>query len=150
TSYDPKEFVYTWWGDESYLGEAGEWHRVLNRKLPKSLLATAYEKPLTIQDLSLETGVPVAFLEDEINILLKYEMLEESAGGRYQTTLCIIDREAVTAIDALCASEAPALADQLYAGMQECESDIRSIGFHRSDMDWVQYLWLAPIVLNDV
>ena len=75
-------------------------------------------------------------------------MLEESAGGRYESTLCIIDLDALMAIAAHYAAEAPALADQLFAGFQECEGDLRSIGFHRSDMDWVQLIWLAPIILG--
>jgi RNA polymerase sigma-70 factor (ECF subfamily) len=150
TSYDPLIFVKCWWGDESYPGEAGEWNRVLDRKLPESILYTAYGKPSTIQDLSIETGVPVVFLEDEVNILLKYGMLEASAGDRYETSLCIVDGDTLAAIFAHFDSEAPAMADQLFAGFQECESDLRSIGFHRSDMDWVQLIWLASIVMNEV
>jgi len=151
TSYAPPEiFFRCWWEAESYQREAERWWLALSRKLPKSLLKTAFGRPATIQDLSIETGVPVVFLEEEINILRNYGMLEISAGGRHETSICIIDRDACMAIDAHNASEAPVLADQLFAGFQECEADLRAIGFHRSDMDWEQLIWLVPVVLIEV
>lgn len=150
TSYDPGEFSPCWWGGASYPGEARDWGTVLSRKLPASLLKTAFGRPSTVQEMSVETGVPVVFLEDEINTLLHYGMLDSLAAGRYETNICIMDADTCAAIDARYASEGPAMADRLFSGFEQCENDLRSIGFHRSDMDWEQLIWLAPVVMHDV
>ena len=79
-SYNPSKFGINFWGNggNSYIWETFE------RKLPGNIVLAAYEKPLTIEELSLELGVSAVYLEDELEILLKYNFITKS-GNKYQT-----------------------------------------------------------------
>ena len=83
-SYNPSKFGINFWGcgGNSYIWETFE------RKLPGNIVLAAYEKPLTIEELSLELGVSAAYLEDELEILLKYNFITQK-GNKYQTNFLI-------------------------------------------------------------
>ena len=83
-SYNPSKFGINFWGNggNSYIWETFE------RKLPGNIVLAAYEKPLTIEELSLELGVSAVYLEDELEILLKYNFITKS-GNKYQTNFLI-------------------------------------------------------------
>ena len=147
TSIDPGDFAPCWWGMARQPAAAGDWLGVLKRRLPGNLLQIAYKKPASVQDMSLETDVPVTYLEDELSILVDYGMLDPAPAGRFETNLCIIDKDCCDAIGKLFADRAPALADQIYEGMKSNEAAIRSIGFHGADMDWNQLIWLSPVIM---
>ena len=59
------------------------------RKLPGNILLSAYYTPLTMEEVSIELGVATPYLEDEIKILLNYNLLKQVKNGRYQTNIFI-------------------------------------------------------------
>ena len=80
-SYNPSKFGIDFYGigsKNAYIWETFE------RKLPGNIVLAAYENPLTLDELSLELGVSVPYLEDEIDILLKYNFIKQ-VGNKYQT-----------------------------------------------------------------
>lgn len=83
-SYNPGNFCIDFWGNggNSYIWETFE------RKLPGNIVLAAYERPLTITELSLELGVSTVYLEDELEILLKYHFITKKA-NKYQTNFLI-------------------------------------------------------------
>ena len=83
-SYNPSKFFIDFWGNQSngYI-----WH-IFERRLPGNIVLAAYEKPISMEELSMELGVSVPYLEDEIDILLKYDLLIRT-GNRYQTNFII-------------------------------------------------------------
>lgn len=83
-SYNPGEFRINFWGNGSnaYIWDTFE------RKQPGNIVLAAYEKPVTIEELSLELGVVSVYLEDELDILLRYNFLTKS-GNKYQTNFLI-------------------------------------------------------------
>lgn len=60
------------------------------RKLPGNVLLAAYDRHMTIQELSLELGVSTPYLEDEINMLISEGLLAETK-GKYTTMLPIFN-----------------------------------------------------------
>ena len=70
-SYNPGVFRVNFWGSKN------EYEELFRRKLPGSILLAAYYTAMTGQELSLETGVPMAYLEDELEILLKAKVLKK-------------------------------------------------------------------------
>ncbi len=66
-----------------------EYQNLFSRKLPGNILYCAYYTPMTISELSLELGVSAVYLEDEIELLKKYDLLTVTGNGRVQTKLCI-------------------------------------------------------------
>ena len=83
-SYNPGKFYIDFWGggDNDYV-----W-RTFERRLPGNIVLAAYIRPMRIEELSLELGVSVPYLEDEVDILLKYGFLIKT-GDKYQTNFLI-------------------------------------------------------------
>lgn len=66
-----------------------EYSRLFARKLPGQILLSDYYTPMTVRELSLELGVSSVYLEDEIELLEKYELLTKFANGKVQSRLVI-------------------------------------------------------------
>ncbi len=87
-SYNPGVFGIDFWG----AGNNGFVWSTFERKLPGNIVLAAYEKPLTLWELSLELGVSAVYLEDELNILLEHDFLKE-IGDKYQTNFIIFKED---------------------------------------------------------
>lgn len=75
------------WGNSS----SGYWE-LFERKLPGNLIIAAYESPKTLEELSLEMGVGVPYLEDEVAILEKMGLLVRK-GKTYQSNMVLYDEQ---------------------------------------------------------
>lgn len=62
--------------------------QLFKRKLPGNILLSAYYTPVTIQELSIELGVAVVYLEDELELLMKHDIIKK-IGDKYQTNIII-------------------------------------------------------------
>lgn len=83
-SYNPGTFGIDFLG----AGNNGYLWSTFERKLPGNIVLAAYEKPMTLWELSLELGVSAVYLEDELDILLDYDLIRK-VGERYQTNFII-------------------------------------------------------------
>lgn len=62
------------WLNIIYLKHEKFWKRyIFKRRLPGNILLSAYDKPVTITELSVELGVAAVYLEDEIAILEQHD-----------------------------------------------------------------------------
>lgn len=86
-SYAPCKFTMDFWGSYS----SGYWE-LFERKLPGNIIIAAYEKAKTLEELSLETGVSVPYLEDEVNILHNMGLLVQK-GKHYQSNMVLYDEQ---------------------------------------------------------
>lgn len=84
-SYAPEKFTMNFWGNSS----KGYWE-LFERKLPGNLIIAAYESPKSLEELSLEMGVGVPYLEDEVAILEKMGLLVRK-GKTYQSNMVLYD-----------------------------------------------------------
>lgn len=83
-SYNPGTFRVDFWGN----GDSSCYWQLFKRKLPGNILLSAYYAPVTIQELSIELGVAVVYLEDEIELLMKHDIIKK-IGDKYQTNIII-------------------------------------------------------------
>ncbi len=65
----------------------------VQRKLPINILCEANNNPSTIEELSMELGVSMPYMEEEVNLLEKAELLRKLDGGKYLTNFFISPRE---------------------------------------------------------
>lgn len=77
-SYNPTYFEIDFWGTKS--GDDAEYRSFRDRKIRGNILLSAYYSPITIQELSIELGVAVPYLEDEIQLLEKRQYLTGKSG----------------------------------------------------------------------
>ena len=86
-SYNPQVFRMGYLGDE-----VCDYWRIFDRKLPGNILLAAKDKPVSLQELSIELGVALAYLEDEVMILEAHDFLKK-LGDTYQTNIIILTNE---------------------------------------------------------
>ncbi len=85
---EPFEFVTIFSGDFNR-----EYHNLFARKLPGQILLSAYYTSMSVRELAIELGVASVYLEDELALLEKYNLLIKTAVGKYQTNLVIFTED---------------------------------------------------------
>ncbi len=122
-SYDPGTLRLDFWGDWNHYGH------ICDRKLPGAILLCADGHPMTAEELSVEVGVAMPYLEEELESLEAAGLLKKR-GKRYETAIVILknDREKAFAAD-IGELIAPA-ADRLLDALREKRAAIRALDFH--------------------
>lgn len=127
-------------------GRNGEPWSLFKRLLPKNILLAAYRNPMTAEELSLELGVALPYLEEEIAVL-ESELLLQKSGKRYETMITILSADAQRRIYDKISAITPALTkkieeyltlrDELYA-----ENGLRwNLGAQSpADMRWARLM----------
>jgi RNA polymerase sigma factor (sigma-70 family) len=91
-SFNPSDFtVYKSAVDFS---KVNVWE-VFKRKLPCQIALICHDAAKTISELSIETGTPAVYLEDEIKLLLDAGVMISPAKDKYRTNLHILRKNAV-------------------------------------------------------
>jgi len=70
---------------------------VVRRKIPKNILLQANNNPSTLEELSIELGIALPYMEEEVEILHKATLLEKE-GDKYVTNFFILDKECREAV----------------------------------------------------
>ena len=89
-SYNPNFVKIDFWGTKG--GEDREYCEFQNRKIKGNILLAAYYTPVTIQEISMELGVSVPYLEDEIKLLCDRQYLVFK-NGKYLTNVPLFTLE---------------------------------------------------------
>ena len=97
-SYKPEEISFTASGSQP---KGLPWSAV-QRKIPKNVLLEASNNPSTIEELSMELGIAVPYMEEEVKILEKSELLKKVEGDKYITNFFISPRECQSEINSIC------------------------------------------------
>ena len=109
-SYAPKTVTIGIWGNE---GGHGEPFCYLRSLIAQNILVLAYEKPISIRELSEALAIPTPYIEHEVDVLVSGELLGRTAGGLIYTRIYMRTPEAgfgdVEAQEALAAEIAPTL-----------------------------------------
>ncbi len=109
-SYAPKRVSIGIWGNTSQKGEPFCYVESL---IAQNVLVLAYEKPISIRDLSAALGIPTPYVEHEVDILVRGEMMGRTPGGLVYTRIFMQTEEEgfgdVEAQEALAAEISPPL-----------------------------------------
>ncbi len=89
-SYNPNYVKIDFWGTKG--GEDREYYEFQKRKIKGNILLAAYYTPVTIQEISMELGVSVPYLEDEIKLLCDRQYLVYK-NGKYLTNVPLFTLE---------------------------------------------------------
>ena len=127
-SYNPGTFRLDFWGDKN------KYYDLFNRKLPGSIVLAAYYEAMTAEALSMELGVSMPYLEEEIEILEAAGVLKK-VGDKYQTNIVIItgayEKEFVKNTSAIYATVAKSAFEKVTSLLPQ----IRKLDFHGNDYD---------------
>ena len=86
-SYAPEKFTMNFWGDSC----EGYWE-LFERKLPGSIMLAVFDSPRTMEELSMEVGVSVPYLEEEVAKLEEYGLLIKK-GQKYHSAIVIYNKD---------------------------------------------------------
>ncbi|MCH5193580.1 MAG: sigma-70 family RNA polymerase sigma factor [Oscillospiraceae bacterium] len=110
--------------------------------IQQNILMACYYDKQNEEQLSLQLGMPTAYLEDELKNLLEYELLTEK-NGFYLTNVMINTKRAMTERFQAKADLLKEAAGKIRAFFEENEERIRSAGFYGSDMSVNSLRWLV-------
>ena len=109
-SYAPKKVSLSIWGGGSRKGEP---FCYMDSLMAQNILVLAYERPISIRDLSAALGIPTPYVEHEVDSLVKGELMGRTPGGLVYTRIYMQTAEArfgdVEAQEALATEFAPVL-----------------------------------------
>ena len=89
-SYHPEQIAFVQSGKD---GKKGQPWSIITHLLYKNIFLETYENPQTAEELSLELGIALPYMEDELEFLVREQLLTKS-DHKYQTAFQIISREA--------------------------------------------------------
>ena len=90
-SYKPEEVYFT--NSCTSFGANGQPWTILSHAMYKNIFLEAYGNPSTAEELSLELGIALPYMEDELKFLTRETFLLKD-GNKYETAFPIISREA--------------------------------------------------------
>ncbi len=89
-SYKPENINFICNG---FFGSNGEPWSYLNRLLCKNIMLAAYRTPSTAEELAIEVGVALPYMEEELASLVKSTLMKKN-GDKYETNIFIVSRSA--------------------------------------------------------
>lgn len=152
-SYKPENINFAVNGNT---GELGTPFSIINRKLCKNILLAAYRTPSAADELAMEMGVALPYMEDEISNLVWSGLLKEN-GKKYETNFFIVSAKAKESAVAHLKSITPELTDKIIA-LIEYEAkcfDENGCQWHESyqpyeDMKWTMLIQKVDAVHGGV
>ena len=90
-SYNPEEITYS--NICTQPGKLGQPWTLMEPKLNQNIFLACYDNPMTVEELAIELGVALPYMEDTVSHLTAQTLLAKN-GGKYETGFPIISREA--------------------------------------------------------
>jgi len=123
------------------------WNAV-GRQLPKNILLQANNNPSTIEELAVELGIAMPYMEEEVKILENAELLKE-VNGKYVTNFFIADKECQLEVYNLQCKNSKERGRLLNEIMTDKIREIRNIGIIGETISDNDFKWmLIPIILS--
>ncbi len=116
--------------------------------LTGNICVAVYEKALSIEDIARRLGVASAYVEDELQKLMKSDLIVEIGKGKFRTNFMIETMQSRIAESRYFKRKAEELADVLHVCVAGVLSEIRAIGFHGAQLSDDALLWsLLPYAI---
>jgi len=144
-SYHPKTLL------PMYCGEGPNYFwQFMQSKIKQNIVSACYNDSLTAQQISLEIGIPLPYLDDEIKELENRNILVRE-GKHYKTNVIVITSECEDEMERAAAQYHKHLADEIEAFLREMLPAYKEVGFDGSDFSENTLRWqLASIVFRTI
>ena len=143
-SYKPENITFAASGPQP----SGLPWTAVNRKIPNNILLQASNNPSTIEELSIELGIALPYMEEEVRILHSATLLEKQ-GDKYITNFFILDKDCRIEIYHALRKTARERSRLIREFMDDRMTDIRALGIAGDHIDdntirW----WLIPDLID--
>lgn len=122
--------------------------KYLHAQISRAICLAAYEKPLTIEEISINTGIPAMYIEDELP-RLEYGDAVCKIGNKYATDFILFRLEDRKKTDGVASSLIKEAADMLMKMLKQNENTVKALDFYGHDfgMDRLGY-FVIPYLLR--
>ena len=143
-SYNPENITFAASGSQP----SGLPWTAVNRRIPNNILLQASNNPSTLEELSMELGIALPYMEEEVNILHRATLLEKQ-GDKYITNFFILDKDCRIEVYHALRKSARERSRLIREFMDDKLSDIRALGIAGTHIDdntirW----WLVPHLID--
>ena len=122
----------------------------VERGIPKNILLEASNNPSTVDELAIELGIAVPYMEEEVKILEKATLLKKTADGKYLTNFHIMDKDTQMKLW-LCMNEGSERRSRLIHKIcEECLENLKKVILVPKSMSDEEILWWAVLYLVDI
>ena len=130
-SYNPEEVGFVSSGNHT----SGLPFSAVQRKIPKNILLEASNNPSTIEEFAMELGIAVPYMEEEVEILKKSELLKKIDGDKYITSFFIEPRECRNEINELSCVFSEQNYDKIWALAKKATEKAKEFGVLNGTVD---------------
>ena len=147
-SYKPEEVNYT--NNCLRPGDKNQPYSVMEHKMYQNIILEAYGNPSTAEELSLELGVALPYMEDELEWLTKETFLIKD-GNKYQTAFPIVSRSAQDQVHFAWLTAAPAITKALISFVERLNDAFVEKGenFYGPYQDYASAKWTILMLAFD-
>ena len=140
-SYNPKTL------HPMYHGQGpNRFYDFMQSKIKQNIVSSCYNDALTVQQISLETGIPLPYLDDEIKSLEDKKIVIKD-GKRYKSNIVIISTECANEIERAVVRYHDIIADKMRDFIEEKMADYKAIGFINNDFSENTLRWQLVAIL---
>ncbi len=146
-SYKPEDIRFIKNGMDGHNGEP--WS-IVNRKLCKNILLAAYRTPSTAEELAIELGIALPYMEDELNMLVEATLMKKNR-DKYETSFIIVSGDAQDKIAHSLKMITPKLTNAIIDALEYRTSCLNSRGvvWHRGFQDYEDMKWTMLMRMAD-
>lgn len=134
-SYNPKGMSLMFWGKG-----ANHYYHLCKSKISQNILFACYNDKLTAEQISLEIGVSLPYMEDKLKELCDYELLKKD-GNRYYTNIVIFTKDFVGEVATKTANLRECITELVIKSIDKYKKEIKDIGFVGADMNDNSFNW---------
>ncbi len=140
-SYNPKSLQLLFWGN----GENRYYH-LCDSKISQNILFACYNDKLTAEQIALEIGIALPYMEDRLQELCDADVLKMD-GKRYYTNIAIFTEAFLKDVQGKTERLRRRIADLLMESVEKNEAAIRGIGFCGAQMGGSTFAWQMVCIL---
>lgn len=120
----------------------------VQRSIPKNILFYASNNPCTLEELSMELGIALPYMEEEVDILHRATLLEKQ-GDKYITNFFIVDKNCRLEVYNTLRENAKERSKLIQETIEDMLPDIRALGIAGNLLDDNHiYWWLVPHIID--
>ena len=140
-SYNSKTLIPMYSGQ----GPNNFW-KFMQSKIKQNIVSACYNDSLTVQQISLETGVPLPYLDDEIKDLEDKQIVLRN-GNHYTANVIIITSECADETERAAAKYHEMIADKMETFIRDKKEEYKKIGFIGCDFSENTLCWQLAAIL---
>jgi hypothetical protein len=147
-SFNPGRLDINIYGGEKFKPEMVKWD-YKNSLIAQNILLTCYNDPCTAEEISIQLGIGVPYLEEDLEMLCRNRLLSKK-GRRYETGVVIFTNEFVAEAHDKARPIQHEIADIMDGFLQKHFPAIKSMDFHKGVEDDNLLKWhIATIIYNE-